>query len=109
MKQLQPSLVRQLFILLLLLFLGFLIFNELTPYLSGILGAITLFFLLKGWMRKLVNKGWNKDLAAGLLMFASFIGILVPVAGIITMLTSKIGKAVNNSEKVVQAFKTQIV
>lgn len=108
MKQLQPALVRQLFILLLLLFLGFLIFKELTPYLSGILGAITLFFLLKGWMRKLVKKGWNKDLAAGLLMFASFIGILVPVAGIITMLTSKIGKAVNNSEKVVQAFKTQI-
>ncbi len=108
MKQLQPALVRQLFILLLLLFLGFLIFKELTPYLSGILGAITLFFLLKGWMRKLVQKGWHKDLAAGLLMFASFIGILVPVAGIITMLTSKIGKAVNNSERVVQAFKTQI-
>ncbi|MBW2962170.1 AI-2E family transporter [Mesonia aestuariivivens] len=108
MKTLQPSLVRQLFILLLILFLSVLIFKELTPYLSGILGAITLFFLLKGWMKKLVDKGWNKDLAAALLMIGSFIGILVPVTGIILMLTSKIGKAVNNSEKIVQVFKSQV-
>ncbi|HIB37808.1 AI-2E family transporter [Mesonia sp.] len=108
MKQLQPGLVRQLFILLLILFLGFLIFKEMTPYLSGVLGAVTLFFLLKGWMKKLVARGWNKDLAASVLMIGSFLGILVPIAGIVTLLTSKIGKAVNNSEKVVQAFKDQI-
>ena len=108
MKQLQPALVRQLFILLLILFLGFLIFKELTPYLSGILGAITLYFLLKGWMQKLVNRGWHKDLAAALLMVGSFVGILVPITGIILMLTSKIGKAVNNSERVVTAIKNQV-
>ena len=108
MKQLQPALVRQLFILLLILFLGFLIFKEMTPYLSGVLGAVTLFFLLKGWMKKLVNRGWNKDLAATVLMIGSFIGILVPITGIILMLTSKIGKAVNNSERVVTAIKSQV-
>ena len=108
MKKLQPALVRQIFILLLILFLGFLIFKEMTPYLSGVLGAITLFFLLQGWMKKLVNRGWNAGLAATTLMVASFIGILVPITGIILLLTSKIGKAVNNSEKVVQAFKEQV-
>jgi len=108
MKKIHPALVRQFFILLLIIFLGFLIFKEMTPYLSGVLGAVTLFFLLKGWMRKLTDKGWNPTLAATLLMVGSFIGILVPVTGIVLMLTSKIGKAVNNSAKVVQALKTQI-
>jgi predicted PurR-regulated permease PerM len=42
-------------------------------------------------------------------MFLSFIGILLPIAGIILMLTNKIGNAVNNSEKVVDAIKDQLI
>lgn len=51
--------------------------------------------------------GWKKSLAAGLLMLASFVGILIPVSLIVFMLSSKIGKAVANSEKVISAFKEQ--
>lgn len=107
MNRLKPSLVRQLFVLLLILFLGFLIFREIIPYLSGVLGAITLYVILKSWMVKLVSMGWKKSLAAGLLMLASFVGILIPVSLIVFMLSSKIGKAVANSEKVISAFKEQ--
>lgn len=108
MNKLRPALVRQIFVLLLILFLGILIFRELVPYLTGILGAITLYVLMAGWMEKLLKKGWKPSIAAGLLMFGSFIGILIPVSGIIIMLTSKIGKAVNNSEMVVSALKNQL-
>lgn len=107
MNRLKPSLVRQLFVLLLILFLGFLIFREIVPYLSGVLGAITLYVILKNWMIKLVARGWNKSLAAGILMFGSFVGILIPVSLIVFMLSSKIGKAVANSEKVLTAIKDQ--
>lgn len=107
MDKLKPSLVRQLFVLLVILFLGFLIFFEIIPYLSGILGAITLYVILKKWMTKLVARGWKKSLAAGVLMFASFIGILIPVVSIIFMLSSKVGKAVSNSERVIAAVKDQ--
>lgn len=108
MDKLKPALVRQLFVLLLILFLLVLIFEQLTPYLSGILGAITLHVLLRKWMEKLVQRRWKPVLAASLLMFLSFIGILVPITLTILMLTSKIGKAVANSEKVVRALKEQI-
>ena len=108
MKKLQPEFVRQIFILLLILVIGYLIFIEMVPYLSGVLGAITFYVLLKKWMSKLVQRGWNQDLAAAVLMIFSFIGILIPISGIVLMLTSKIGKAVNNSEKVVNAFKQQM-
>ena len=56
----------------------------------------------------MVNKGWRPSIAASLLMLISFVGILIPVTGIIFMLGNKIGNAVRNSEKVVSAFKDQL-
>ena len=56
MNKLRPALVRQIFVLLLILFLGILIFRELVPYLTGILGAITLYVLMASWMEKLLKK-----------------------------------------------------
>ena len=105
MDTLKPALVRQLFVLMVVLFLGFLIFKEMLPYLSGVLGAITLFVILKGFMAKLVARGWKKSLAAGILLLASFVGILIPVIIIIVMISTKIGKAVANSERVIAAVK----
>jgi predicted PurR-regulated permease PerM len=107
MNTLKPALVRQIFVLLLILFLAVLIFKEITPYLSGVLGAITLYALLISWMRKLLARGWKPSLAAAFLMSGSFVGILVPVSLIVLMLSSKIGKAVANSERVVSAVKEQ--
>ncbi len=100
--------IRQVFILLVILLIGILIFREMLPYLSGVLGAITIYVLMRPWMAKLVKKGWNPNLTAILMMLFSFIGILLPVTGILLMLGNKIGDAVNNSEKVTMAFKDQI-
>ncbi|MCK0123449.1 AI-2E family transporter [Gelidibacter sp. F2691] len=109
MAQLSPKLIRQLFTILLMLFMGSLIFIELLPYLTGVLGAITIYILFRKWMATLVKKRkWNPSMAALLIMFISFVGILVPMAGIVWMLSNKIGRAVNNSEQVITAFKEQL-
>ncbi|MFZ0490475.1 MAG: AI-2E family transporter [Salegentibacter sp.] len=108
MDKLKPALVRQIFVLFLILFLGVLIFREIIPYLSGVLGAVTLYVLMRNWMKKLLARGWSAGLAASTLMAGSFIGILVPVSLIVIMLTSKIGKAVANSERVIRALKEQL-
>lgn len=108
MDKLKPSLVRQLFVLVLILFLLVLIFKEITPYLSGILGAITLFVILKKPMHRLTKRGWKPLFAVSFLMFLSFIGILVPIILTAFMLTSKIGQAIANSEKVINVVKQQI-
>lgn len=109
MNQIPPRLIRQTFVILLILFMGSLIFQEMLPYLTGVLGAITIYILFKKWMAYLVKKKkWNPSLAALLIMFLSFFGILIPLAGIVWMLSNKIGRAVNNSEQVVTAFKDQL-
>ncbi|MAN59944.1 MAG: AI-2E family transporter [Flavobacteriaceae bacterium] len=109
MRSISPQVIRQIFILLLIFLLGALIFKELVPYLSGVLGAFTIYVLMRRWMKKLVNrKNWHPDVAAGVLMLLSFVGILLPVTGIVLMLGDKIGNAVQNSEEVIKALKEQL-
>ena len=107
MNHLSPRLVRQLFVILCILALGSLIFLQILPYLSGFLGAITIFVITRGLMEKLVKKV-NKHVAAGILMLGSFILIILPIFGIVYMLSSKISKAVSSSERLVNAVKSQI-
>src|SRR5690606_41310102 len=68
------QIIRQIFIIFVILILAGLIFIKLLPYLSGMLGAITLYVVMRKWMRYLTDrKKWPKPLAAGVLMFSSFI------------------------------------
>lgn len=108
-KKIPTQIIRQVFVILLILLIGSLIFKEMLPYLTGVLGAVTIYVLMRKWMSKLVNKKrWKPSLAAIFLMFTSFILILVPIAGIVLMLTNKIGKAAQNSGEVVGAVKEQL-
>lgn len=108
MNSISPKVIRQILIILVLGIIGLLIFTELLPYLSGVLGAITIYVLMRGWMDRLLKKGWNPSLAASLLMLISFVGILLPITGMIFMLSNKISRAVNNSEKLLSALQVHI-
>ena len=108
-KEIPAPIIRQVFVILLILLMGSLIFRELLPYLTGVLGAVTMYVLMRKWMAKLVKKkNWNPSVAATLLMILSFVGILIPVSGIVLMLSNKIGKAVENSEELTLAVKEQL-
>jgi predicted PurR-regulated permease PerM len=109
MNQIAPQLIRQVFLILIILLVGSMIFVEMLPYLMGILGAITIYILLRKWMVYLEQtRKWKPAIAASVLMLFSFVVILVPIAGIVMMLGNKIGDAVSNSEEVIKAFKDQI-
>mgnify|MGYP003643300211 CR=1 FL=1 len=99
MNAIPPKVIRQIFVLLLIVLMGTLIFREMLPYLSGVLGAITLFFILRKFMGTLIRKGWNPDWAAALLLFLSFFCILMPVIGIALMLGNKVGTITNKPEE----------
>lgn len=109
MKSIDVRVIRQIFTLVIIVIIGLLIISELLPYLSGVLGAITIYVLMRKWMERLVKKGWRPSIAAALLMLVSFVGILLPVTGIFLLLGNKIGNAVKNSEKVITAVKNQLI
>ncbi|WP_405291846.1 AI-2E family transporter [Algibacter sp. Ld11] len=108
MKQISPNIIRQVFVLLLIILMGVLIFQEILPYLSGVLGAITIYVILKKPMKKLTDIGWYPNMAAIFLMLMSFLCIMVPVAGLAVMMGSKVQYAVDNSQKVINAGKEQL-
>ncbi|MFD0798401.1 AI-2E family transporter [Maribacter chungangensis] len=107
-KAISPKIIRQIFVLLLIVLTGGLIIQEMLPYLSGILGAVTIYVLLRKPMEKLVSKGWRANVAAIFLMALSFLCILVPLVGLGFMMGSKIQYAVDNSQKVIDATKEQL-
>ncbi len=60
-------------------------------------------------MNYLVEKRrWRKGLAAGLLLFLSFLIVLVPVWVMVNMLSSRIAEVIQNSDRVVQGVTSAI-
>lgn len=103
-----PRIIRQVFLLSVIVVLALVIYNNILPYLSGVLGAITFFVISRRMMTNLNNKGWPKSLSAGLIIIGSFFLILIPLSGVVIMLSTKIGDAIKNSEKFVIAAKAQL-
>ena len=64
----------------LLLLVGLIFFKEGRPYLSGILGASTLFVMMRSQMAFLTEtKGWNRHLSATILMIEALLLFLIPL------------------------------
>lgn len=108
MKKINHKILRQLIILSLIIFLGGLIIKYMLPYISGVLGALTLYVVLRKWMLKLINKGIKRMWAAMLLILVSFIGIFVPLTAAGFMLSTELSNLADKSEQVTKAFKDQL-
>ncbi|HEV8270247.1 MAG TPA: AI-2E family transporter [Chitinophagaceae bacterium] len=99
--------IRQVFFLILIALLGLLLFLELYTFLPALLGAVTLYIVMRKWMFHLTTKKkWRKSLTAALLMFLSLIIILLPIGVLINMLSAKITFAIQHSNELTSALKT---
>ena len=98
--------IRQIFFLVIIVLLGVVLFRELYTFLPALLGAITLYIVMRKWMFYLtIKKKWRKPWTAALLMFLSLIVILLPIAILINMLSAKITFAIQHSNELVEAMK----
>jgi predicted PurR-regulated permease PerM len=101
--------IRQVFFLVIIVGLGIVLFLELYTFLPALLGAITLYIVMRKWMFYLtLKKKWRKAWTAALLMFLSLIVILLPIAVLVNMLTAKITFAIQHSNELVDALKKVI-
>ncbi|MCM5527485.1 AI-2E family transporter [Parasegetibacter sp. NRK P23] len=95
---------KYLFLTIILLFGGFLFFS-LIEFFTGFLGAIMFYVLAKPSMCRLLKKGWNKSLAAVVIIVISFFIILLPISLLGAMLYNKISAFVSDPEALVSALK----
>lgn len=106
MSYLDNDRLKQIGFLLLILFLGILLFMEMFTFFPGFLGAVTLYVICRKWMFNLTEqRKWNKSLAATLLMVLSFLIILLPVGMLVNMLAAKIAYAANHSTELINSLK----
>lgn len=76
---------------ILIIGLGTVVFVEMIPFLGGLLGAVTIYVLLRGQMWYLTEKRhWRRSLAASLLLVESILCFLVPLSLIVWMFVNKI-------------------
>ena len=99
--------IRQIFFIMLIALLGLLLFLELYVFLPALLGAITLYIIMREWMFHLtLKKKWRKSLTAAMLMFFALIIILLPIGVLINMLSAKVTFAIQHSNELITALKT---
>lgn len=100
-----PNIIRQIFFLSLLLFLGLIIVMELYYLVSAFFGAVTLYVILMYPVKYLVIiKKWKPALAAITLMLVSFIVMIIPLAYMGSVAIDKITPIINNPSIINDVF-----
>lgn len=92
--------IRQVFVLIIIILMGYLIAKELYIFLPGLLGAVTLYILSRGKYFYLVHgKKWNASLTAFLFMIFYFVLIGIPFFFSFKMIAPKISDIVSHSDE----------
>lgn len=108
-QQIPNNAIRQILLLLFILLLGVILFGELKTFIPAFLGSYTLYVLMRKYMFVLEGKyQMRRSLAAFLLMFLSFIIILLPIYILINMMASKIAFAIQHLNEVLVSIKSFI-
>lgn len=90
-KVIQPPVLKQVFLILLIACVGGVLFWHLRNFVPALLGAYTLYILMRRAMFYLTrNRRMNRSLAAAILMILSFIVVLLPINALFGILTSQI-------------------
>lgn len=76
-------------LIVIIIVLGVVIFKQIIPFLGGLLGAMTIYTLVRGQMRYL-SKGMKRYMAATIITVESVLFFLVPIALIVWLVVSQI-------------------
>jgi predicted PurR-regulated permease PerM len=99
------TIIRQVFLILLIAFIGIIILYKLNYFIPGALGALTLYILFrKTYFRLTEKRGWNKSLASLFLMFLSLLVIGIPLWLLIDFLIPQISAVLSNQQIIIEKF-----
>ncbi len=102
--------IKQILLLLLIILLVFLSLKELTLFLPGILGAITLYILSReNYFQLVYNKKWKKGRAAGLYIIYYLILLGIPVYLAITLISPKINSFLSDPTATIASINQAVM
>ena len=101
--------IRQILFLLLIAIIFSLVFWNLLAFMPALLGAYTLYVLLRKPVFYLSEHlKWNRKAVIVGLMVVSFVALLLPIYGMIGLLSSKVRAGFRNSEQIQQSAEAAI-
>jgi len=99
--------IRQILLLSIILLLSYMVVSQLRGFVTGFLGAITLYILSRQRYFKLtVTHNWKKGWTALLFIFGFIIIIGLPIFLSIKMLSPKLEAVLQNGDKIMAIFQT---
>lgn len=100
------KLLKQIFFIALIVFLGIVLFRELFFFLSAFLGSVTFYVVLRNRMFYLIEKKrWRPATAAWILMLLSFFVILVPIGLLGNIIYDKVSYVIVHSGELFTSLK----
>ncbi|HSN61031.1 MAG TPA: AI-2E family transporter [Ferruginibacter sp.] len=98
--------LRQLLLLIIIIFLGWVLTAEMYVFLPGLLGGITLYILGRGlYFRCIYKYKWKKVGSALLFILGCLVIISIPIYISVVLISPKINDIVNNQDKIVEGIK----
>jgi len=99
------NVMKQVFLILLIFLVGYVIIYNLKYFIPGALGAITLYIIFRQLYFRLTEiQKWNKRVTSILLMFITLICIVVPLWIIVEILVPQISNLLSNRQIIVDKF-----
>lgn len=104
-NQINNNSINQIMLILVIALICILIFTNLSYYLTGFLGAITLYILYRNLYHNLTAKrSWNKPFTSILFILISIVFIVLPCWALVNYLTPQIANVANNTDEIVKQF-----
>lgn len=103
------AVIKQIAFIVLLSLLGLLLFFYLKAYLSGVLGALVLYILLRPLHLYLIEKKkWKPIFSIFLLFLLSFVAMLLPIWLTIAMLSNKVIMVIDSYEEILELIQNKV-
>lgn len=97
-KGLSRELIWEYALLLLVFLLGIILFRQLQPFLSGVLGALTLYILLRKPCFRLTEKTGRPTLSASIILICVILFIMIPLSLLVWFIIAKLQQVNWNTE-----------
>ena len=104
-KTIDAGILRQAIVIALILFIGVVLFYNLSYFIPGALGALTLYILFRNkYIYFTEKKKWNKSFTSIIFILASLLTIAIPIWILVEILVPQISHIISNKALINQQF-----
>ncbi len=109
MNVIPNKIIRQVCLIIIIILIAIVLFRQMQTFIPALLGAYTLYILMRKYMFTLTGRyKWKKSWTAALLMLISFLVIMLPILLLVNLMANKVSFAIEHSNQVLTTITSFI-